>query len=341
MKRILGLLLACLLGMALLGCYAAPAEEGTGAPTEESASAVASEDASSVSSSGEASSEASAASGGGWPVQVTDLQGTEVTVSGAQRIVSLTPSSTEILIAEGVEDQIVGEDAYSPKVEGAAVCGDYNGPDVEKVASLEPDLVISGNSIQEDQIQKMRDLGLTVVSAEATTWDQIPESFNLIGQCVGERDAAQALVDQLSETVSQVEAEKPAESPTVYYVMSFGDAGNWTSGPGSFINTMIDLAGGTCVTRDAASAWLECPVEDLVAANPDIIIYSSGAGSYEDLVAAPGYSGLDAVKDGRVYEINADTVSRPGPNVNEALLSISSILNTAAQAEAAPSADAA
>lgn len=341
MKKSIGLLLVLAIAcLSIAGCATTPPETASSPP---SASKGTEASASATEPPVETAQEPSptAASAGSWPVTVTDLQGTKVTVNGAQRIVSLCPSATEILIAEGVEDKIVGEDAYSPHIEGAEICGDYNGPDVEKVASLEPDLVISGNSLQEAQIQQMRDLGLTVASVEATTWEQIPESFTLIGRCVGEEENAQGLVDELNATVAEVEEQRPATSPTVYYVMSFGDAGNWTSGPGSFINSMIDIAGGTCVTKDAEAPWLEYPIEDLVAANPDVILFSSGAGSYEDLVAAPGYSELDAIRSGHVYEINADTVSRPGPNVNEALLSISGILKTATEDGAAPTAEAA
>ena len=109
--------------------------------------------------------------------------------------------------------------------------------------------------------------------------------------------------------------------------MSYGDMGNWTSGPGSFINTMIEAAGGKCVTEDAAAAWLEYPVEDLVKANPDIILLDSSMGSTDDIASAQGYADLDAVKNGKVYSIDADVFTRPGPRIAEAIATISDIVN--------------
>lgn len=266
-----------------------------------------------------------------YPVQVTDLNGFESTVSSADRIISLTPSNTEILISVGVMDRVVGVDASSADmVPDADVVGDYTGPDTEAIVALEPDVIFAGNTIQRETIEQLRNIGLTVIESEATRWDDVGASFELVGRAVNENEAAAQLVQQLQGTVADVETLAPAQQLTCYYVLSFGEGGNWTSGEGSFINDMIQYAGGVPTTKDTASPWLEYPLEDLIAADPNCIILSSEAGSYADLEKEPGYADLTAVRNGQVFSIDSDIVTRPGPNLNEGLLAVSGILNAAA-----------
>lgn len=266
-----------------------------------------------------------------YPVTVTDLAGYASVVTSADRIISLAPSNTEILISAGAADRVVGVDESSsallPEVE---IVGDYMGPDAERIVALEPDVILAGNTLQQETIDQLRSMGLTVIVSEATYWDQVAESFELVGQVINENDAGAQLALQLEGTITDVEALAPAEKLTCYYVMSFGEGGNWTSGEGSFINAMITYAGGVPVTQGSPSTWLDYPLEDLIAADPDCLIISSEAGDYEDLQQEPGYADLTAVRTGQVFQINADIVTRPGPRLNEGLLAMSGILNAAA-----------
>ncbi len=271
---------------------------------------------------------------------VTDMLGNTVFLPKVvETIVSLTPAGTEIVYALGAGDRLVGVDAYSNYPEEAQsleIVGDFNGPDVEKIVALSPDVILSGNTLQQEALDNLADLDMTVVCVEATTFGQIPDAIELVGRVTGKEDVAKALEDQLADAAKQAEGSVPAEAPTVYYAMSYGDAGNWTSGPGSFLNTMIEMAGGTPVVNDPAlPPWVEFPIEDLVAANPDIILVDQSMGAMGDIATATGYTELDAVKNGKVYPINADVFTRPGPRVIEALSTLSDIVNgSAAPAEA-------
>ena len=262
---------------------------------------------------------------------ITDMLGREVAVGATDTIVSLTPSATEILFALDAGDRVVGVDASSNYPEAAAnieVVGDYNGPDVEKVVALEPDIIFCGNTLQTDQISDLENLGMTVVATEAVAFEDIPKSIEMMGEILGKQDEATAVVDNINAAIEQAEANAPAEAPTVYYAMSYGDMGNWTSGPGSFINTMIEIAGGVPVTQDAEAPWLEYPIEQLVSDDPDIILVSSDMGSSaDDIAQVTGYADLTAVKDGQVYVMQADILSRPGPRIGDAILAISEALN--------------
>jgi len=207
--------------------------------------------------------------------------------------------------------------------------GDFNGFDIEKVISLEPTVVFAGNGLQQADIAKLKDAGLNVVACEATYFDDIASSITLIGSAVGKEEEAAALNKQLeqAETAVKDKAATFSKKPSVYYVMGIGEYGNWTSGKGSFINSVIEMAGGVCVTADTEKEWLEYPIEDLVKDDPDILLVSQNVAE-ADLVAATGYSDLTAVKNKHYYFITPDIIERPGPRITEALQTIQGDIET-------------
>lgn len=270
-----------------------------------------------------------------FPVTVTGFDGMEITVSSANRIVSLSPATTSVLIQEGALPRIIGvDDASRGTGEDVQKLGSEQNPDTGAIIAMEPDIVFSSRGTPSEAVDAMRQAGIPVICAEAATFGEVPDSFLLVGQITGLESAGAALVSQLQTTMEDVAAASPATKPSCYYVISFGSDGNWTSGPGSIMNSLIEAAGGSCVTVTGPAPQYEYPVEELVEANPDCIIYASSAGSYSSLVEAPGYRDLAAVKNGKVFAINASTVTVPGTNLNEALLSVSSIIREAAQGPA-------
>lgn len=246
------------------------------------------------------------------------------------RIVSTVPSATEILFALGCGEQIVGIDissTFPAETADIVKIGDYNGFDFEAIIALEPDVVFVGYTIQDTQVEQLKNAGIHTASVEARSLTDISNSILTIGAEVGKGPEAEALVDSINAKIIEVKdaAASMTKSPTVYYVMGFGEYGNWTSGKGSFINDMIEAVGGTCVTADTGNAWIEYPMEDLILADPDILLVSSYI-SLEDLKADPAYAELTAVKNGAVYSVLSDIIERPGPRVTEALTEIQRIL---------------
>ena len=276
------------------------------------------------------------AAGEGTPkavVEITDSLGREITFESVpQTIVSLTPSATEIVYALGAGDKVIGVDAYSNFPEEAALnemVGDFNGPDIEKIVSLEPDVVIADNMIQTDAIADLENLGIVVVAASSSTLEGIPETIEILGEMLGEQDKAAALVEGIKDVEAAVieKGKGITEKPTVYVVLSYGDMGNWTSGPGSFLNAMIEAAGAIPATADGGAVWMEYVMEDLIAIDPDILIVTNdGFTTAQGVMEAEGYKELTAVKEGRVYDINADIASRPGPRISQAMQIISDIV---------------
>ncbi|MFA5675364.1 MAG: helical backbone metal receptor [Christensenellales bacterium] len=256
-----------------------------------------------------------------------DAMGNKVhTIEGELAIVSTAPSATEILFALGCGEKIVGIDVYStypPETSKITVVGDFNGFDIEKVIALEPNVVFAGNGLQHQDIAALENAGLYVVAAEATYYEDIENSIALIGTVVGRQQQAAALIAQLNnaERAAREKANELKTAPAVYYVMS---TDGWTSGKGSFINGIIEMSGGICVTADTEREWPQYPIEQLVLKDPDILLVSSWI-TEDDLKSAPGYKDLTAIKNGNYYFVNSDIIERPGPRVAEALATLSDI----------------
>ncbi len=253
---------------------------------------------------------------------VTDVLGREVEVASAQRIISLTPSNTEILFALGLGDRVVGVDAYSNyPAEAAAIeakCGDYAGPNVELIVSLQPDLILAGNKLQADAIAQLEGLGLTVVAAEADTYAGIPDSIRLIAKAAG-ADPEPLLGDMAAKEQSILDAVAGKEPVSVYYAVSFGDWGDYTVGPGSFIYEILEKLGAEPVTSDSPVAWPMYSLEQLVSKNPQVILLGADEARAKEFFLQTGYKDLPAVKEGRVYTVDPDMASRPAPRVLEAM----------------------
>jgi iron complex transport system substrate-binding protein len=250
-------------------------------------------------------------------VTVTDLKGREVDVSSAQRIVSLTPSNTEILFALGLGDRVVGVDASSNYPAEAAVlpkCGDYAGPNAEMIISLKPDLVLAGNKLQADAIAQLEGLGLTVLAAEADTYAGIPDSIRLIASAAG-ADPTPLLNDMAQKEQAILTAVAGKTPSTVYYAVSFGDWGDYTVGPGSFIYEILEKIGAVPVTSDSPVAWPMYSLEQIVNKNPQVILLGDDETRGAEIYVQEGYKDLPAVKAGRVYLINPDMSGRPAPRV--------------------------
>lgn len=264
-------------------------------------------------------------------ITVEDYTGESIAVPSTNRIVSLAPAITSTLIELGCEERIVGVDSQSRGVADAADCGTAVSPDIDTIVSLAPDIVFVGLQTGDSALTELKEAGLAVVDAEAASFDQVPGSFTFIGEIVGDRAAAEALAGQLEATAAEVTAARPSASPVCLYVHSLTGDMIETSGPGSLVSTMIELAGGVPVTADAPGQWPEYTAQQAVQTDPDCIIYSSSAASYDELVESAFFRDLSAVAGGLVFAIDEQIISEPGPALNEGLLALSSIVNEAAE----------
>lgn len=258
-----------------------------------------------------------------YPLTLVDTAGNTVEIAAEPKtVISLAASNTEILYALGVGDKVVGVDAFSDypaeALENAAVVGDYNGPNVESILSLDPDVVFASNYLQQEAIDALKAVGVAVVSVEATAYDDIIPSIRLVADVMGV--SADAVIEKMNEEQAEALTLKDrCEGKTVYFALSFGEWGDWTAGDGTFIDGMITMLGAKNVAAGLGVAWPQYSVEQLLEKDPDVILVSGGEASAEAFCAFETYQALTAVKEGRVYGVDANTSSRPSQRITLAL----------------------
>jgi iron complex transport system substrate-binding protein len=288
-----------------------------------------------ASSSGATTAGSSLAGATNYPLTVKDDQGTAVTLPAKPtHIVSLVPSNTEILYAVGAGDDLVAGtqyDDYPPAAKAKALIKGLK-PSLEVVTAYHPDLVLATPSNAADLIQQLRTLHIPVVFLDAHDFAGVYHDIELVGQIVDAAPAAQRVVAGMEQQVQAVAAKvTPATSrPRVLVELDASDPTKiFTVGPGSFIDTMVTLAGGTNVAHDAKSEYPQLGLEALVAADPQIIILNDAAygASPATVAQRPGWTSLSAVKDHRIYPIDDALVSRPGPRLADGLAAIAKLIH--------------
>ncbi len=260
-----------------------------------------------------------------------------VLASPAQKIVSLAPSNTEILFAVGAGAQVIGRDEFSdypleaknlPSVGGSM--GNY---DMEKITSLQPDLVLAASLNTPEQVQALEQLGLTVFYlANPTDLNGLYGNLQIVGKLTGHDQEASVLVDSLKARVDAITTPlaNGKEKPLVYYELDATDpAKPWTTGPNTFLTQLIRVAGGRSIGEALTSDYAQIGLETLLTQNPDIILLGDAAyGTTPEQVALrAGWSDLNAVKENQIYAFDDNLVSRPGPRLVDGLEALAKLLH--------------
>ena len=263
-------------------------------------------------------------------ISLTDGLEREVTLSApAQRVVSLAPANTEILFAIGAGAQVVGRDMFSDYPPEAASVEDIGGSfgeyDLEAIVALQPDLVLAGEINPPELVAALEELGLTVfLLPNPAGFPELYANFETVGKLTGHETETADLVDSLSARVSAVETATMSVTaiPGVYYEL---DATNpavpYTAGTTAYVSKLIWAAGGKNITFGTYEEWITISLEQLLVSDPDIIILGDAAygETPEKVSARPGWEALAAVKNGRIYPIDDNLVSRPGPRLVDGL----------------------
>jgi len=235
------------------------------------------------------------------------------------RIVSTSPAVTEIIFALGGSGQLVGRTdfcVYPPEATKIESIGGISNLNIERIVSLNPDLVISGSMIPKKSTIQMEKMGVpTVCVIEQQHYEGLYDNIRKIGSLIGRSKAADSLNNLLRDRLKRLDVQTTAKPKSVYYVVGFGASGNFTAGGDSFINDIIRLAGGHNIAEDI-SGW-SYSLEKLMQQNPEYIIIRK-----EDSAAfcrmAP-YNQLQAVKSGQVIAIESSIIDLQVPRNTEAI----------------------
>jgi iron complex transport system substrate-binding protein len=266
-----------------------------------------------------------------FPVTVVDDEGTEVIIEAPpERIISLSPANTEIVFALAAGERLVGGTDYDDYPAEAAALADvasFTGVAMERIVELEPDLVLAaGNDFTKpDEIARMRELGYPVVVLYAPDVPAVLADIELIGQAIGETDAATALTGEMEARMDAVveAASAQGSKPRTYYELDFFEGATFGPAPGSFVADMVDLAGGEAITT-GDPALFEMPLERLVEADPEVIVLGDAAYGVcpADVALRAGWADMTAVADGAVRPVDGVPITRPGPRLAEGLAAL-------------------
>ncbi len=272
------------------------------------------------------------------PLTVTDDLGRKVTINKLpQRIVSLAPSITEILFALGLEDRIVGVTDYCDYPDGAKAkprVASYTTPNMEKLVSLQPDIVLAESIHEKTVLPAMEKLGLTIFVTSATSINTVLKDISLIGQITGKSKTANLLVTKLTSRVKAVstktESLAPEKRPRVLYVIWHQPI--WTMGSETFIDDLFTTAGGINIFSKDFSKSRVVSLESVIAKNPQVIIVTGMATSgdliYTSIKAEERLKSVDAMVNNRIYKVSdSNLIERPGPRIVDGLDELAKLIH--------------
>ncbi len=287
----------------------------------------------------------------GWPRSFVDDLGVEVTLSAPpMRIVSLAPGFTETLFAIGAGDRVVGRTDFCDAPPAALEIESVGGlvtPSIEKIVSLEPDLVLVIRGTPADVVDALRRAGLPVIARDMHTLSDVLAGIRDVGRYLGMESEADALGDELearrAAVVQQTESLFAARArPEVLLLVSIKPI--FAAGEQSFAGDIIALAGGENAAGGPeladAGPWPQLGLEAIIDRDPDILVlawehhHAGEALSADELAETPGWRELSAVRNGQVYEVDPDPLSRAGPRVVDALEQLARIIATWARRDA-------
>lgn len=246
-----------------------------------------------------------------------------------RRIISLSPSTTEVLWGVGAFPRVVAVsdyDDFPPEVKDLPKIGGWSNTNLEQVASLKPDLVVMTSAQAPFVKDKLEALGVrTVVVADRTLADAL-SSVTQIGAAVGEDEAAQKLLTETRAKIEDVRSRmQPLKRPRVLCVVDRVPGtlrGLYAATTGSFFAELIEIAGGVSVAPASANGFGQISKEAVATLDPEIIIdmvQSSNTGKLaEDPKEVWGeLSRVNAVRSGRVYAVRDTSVLHPSQRVGD------------------------
>ena len=269
-----------------------------------------------------------------------------------ERIVSLSPSNTEILFAVGSGPKVVGVTDYCnypPEIDSRIKTnkivrvGGYWNPSVRSIRKLKPDLVlvsiaqctVKTNKCKTDcnrrcelttkVANRLKSQGLNVLTLSSHSIEDVLDTITLVGKATGNTTKATDVVENLRQKIDKIVAHSKNSShrPKVYFEV-------WNNpyisvNSKTWIGNIITLAGGKNVFGDAVSEWPIIQSEDIIQQDPDIMVFPVIPdvprfwGDFEAVKKRRGWKNITAVRNSNLYEVQRDLISRPGPRLIKAL----------------------
>jgi iron complex transport system substrate-binding protein len=241
------------------------------------------------------------------------------------RIVCMAPSITEIVFALGLGDRVVGVSDfcdYPPEAQERTKIGGVVNPNMEAIVALDPDLVLAlPNVTHESLFRSLRLLGINVVTVRNDTLDDLFSTIAKIGEVTSRQREADGMGDRLQAKFSTLR-ERLADRPRRKVMFIVGVDPLFVAGRGTFIDELIEIAGGDNIAGDSLSKYPQLGIEKVVSMGPEVILYTSlnfeltpdQEAMAKELWSA--YPSIPAVENGRIHGLVADYVTLPGPRLD-------------------------
>ena len=267
------------------------------------------------------------------PISVVDDAGhTVVLERPARRVISLIPAQTEIVTILAGVDAVIARTQWDedPRLAHLPSLGNALTPSVEWLAAQQPDLIIAWPDAQSrDVVRRLNDIGIPTYASAVESVDEIRSMIERLGVLLGTVDRADSLMHALDAQLDSVRREVAGrDRPSVLYLLSADPP--MAAGPGTYIDDLITIAGGTNVFGDLAQLWPQVALEEIVRRQPDVIIRPTDTfldDALAGLANRPGWRELRAVRTGRVYPVDPDLYNRAGATVGRAARGLADLIH--------------
>ncbi len=271
-------------------------------------------------------------------VEVVDDLGEKLQIDGVpERVISLSPSNTELLFALGLEERIVGLTEfcnYPPAADSIEKVAGFNTVNLEKIMAAKADFVLAIRGNDMESIRSLRQLGIPVFSLDIQTLEQVVQSLHRLGRIFAVEKRAAELGKALSERIAKVQSQVAAVEQKPRVMWGFWGDPVFTAGAHTMIDNLFALAGGDNVGRRADGAWPQVGLETILMWAPEVIITTHIPGGRENLASeikrlqqTDGWQQVPAVLNGRIYYVEGDWLLRPGPRLVDALEAVAGYLH--------------
>ena len=246
-------------------------------------------------------------------------------VPAPQRIVSLAPGISETLYALGLEDKIIGVTTFCdwpPAVQAKTKIGGFTNPSIEKIVALRPDLILAAaDGNRKETVRQLEKLELPVYVTNPTSTSGVLKSIGHIGAITGREKEAAALVEKLRQKLRSVAVRtRGKKKPRVFFQL--GMEPMITAGRGTLIHEVIERAGGVNVAGNDVANYPRYSAEGIISASPDIIVFAPMVNdkTFEAVYKFwRAFGEVPAVKNGKIYPIDANLINRASPRIFDAV----------------------
>jgi len=255
----------------------------------------------------------------------TDRAGNEISIPDQiNRIISISPANTEILIELGFADKIIAADEYSKDIKGlpkGIPLFDMMAPDAEQMVALEPDIIYTTGMVLaegNDPYKPIKDMGICVAYVPASiSIEGIYEDILFLAKSLGADSKGADLVNSMISKIEEIEEKgKTIENNKTVYFELAESPNLYSFGTGVFLNEMIEIIGAENVLADY-DMWISISEENVIASNPDVIITNVDyiENPVDEIKSRSGWENVKAVKSNQVYYVDNYATSHPNHNI--------------------------